>query len=258
MKTLPTVCVIGSQGRMGHSLGTRWRDAGYTVHGVDRVPEPEGPVLRQGDVANAVALADIVVLCVPVTALREVLALVVPTMRPEQLLMDVTSVKVRPVRWMEEAFAGPVIGTHPLFGPNPAPEALRTALVRGHGSTEAHAAWVEEMFHCFGCRTFWATAEEHDRGVALAQSLNFTVSAAFFATLAENEHVRDFLTPSFTRHLEAARKHLTQDTAMFCEFTGENPMFPEMVRQYREVLDRVAAGELADVAKEAAIWYGRG
>jgi prephenate dehydrogenase len=67
--------------------------------------------------------------------------------------------------------------------------------------------------------------------------------------------VRRFLTPSFKRHLEAARKHLTMDTEMFCEFTACNPCFADAVRQYERILARVASGDLRSVASEAARWY---
>ena len=254
-----TIALVGGGGAMGRMLGSFWTDAGYTVNSIDRREDPSGTLaLDSCDLEEGIDGADIVVISVPVTALCEVAARIAPHMRHGQLLVDVTSVKMRPMQWMEECYAGPVIGAHPLFGPNPAREFMRVPLVRGLRSSEENAAQAETLFTSIGCAVFWTTAREHDEGVALAQSLNFTVSAAFFATLAANPQARPFLTPSFTRHLEAARKHLTQDTAMFCEFTSENPMYQDVLCRYRETLDRAVSGGLAGMAEDAAVWYSGG
>jgi prephenate dehydrogenase len=89
----------------------------------------------------------------------------------------------------------------------------------------------------------------------LAQSLNFTISAAFFCALARHEGIEPFLTPSFKRHLEAARKHLTVDTDMFCAFTAMNPEYPKALARYQAILEEALAGDLARIAAEAAVWY---
>jgi prephenate dehydrogenase len=159
---------------------------------------------------------------------------------------------------MEESFSGEVVGAHPLFGPDPEPADMKVALVRGRRAGAESRALAQHLFRSMGCATFWTTAEEHDRKAGFAQSLNFTVSAAFFCALARQEGIRPFLTPSFRRAREAARKHLTVDAAMFCEFTALNPEFPEVLSGYRELLAGVAgAGTegLARLAAEAARWY---
>ena len=158
---------------------------------------------------------------------------------------------------MEKNFSGSVVGAHPLFGPRPRPEDRRTILVRGKNASSPHCDIAETLFTSLQSTIHWATAEEHDKGVAIAQTLNFTVSAAFFSTLAKEEDIRHFLTPSFKRHLEAARKHLTQDTAMFLEFSAMNPFFEEALSAYKSTLTRVAQGELPAVAKEAQQWYAK-
>jgi prephenate dehydrogenase len=203
------------------------------------------------------SLSRIVLLCVPVTALEAALREIAPHLGPDHLLMDITSVKTFPLRWMETAFSGQIVGAHPLFGPRPRPEEMRVALVRGARAGEAACREAERLFRRIGCATFWTTAEEHDAGVGLAQSLNFTVSAAFFCALARQGGIEPFLTPSLKRHLEAARKHLTVDTDMFCSFTSMNPEYPKVLDRYRAILEEALAGNLARIAAEAAVWYAK-
>lgn len=250
----PSIAIIGSQGRMGAMLSKRFAEAGFPVKGVDIIPQTAAPEATE-TLVSAVAHCHIVMLCVPAGALEAVLKGLAPLLRPDQLLMDITSVKSIPMALMEKAHQGPVIGSHPLFGPEPLPEDMRTILVQGKNASAKDCRMAEQLFSAITSRTHWATAEEHDKGVAIAQTLNFTVSAAFFCTLAEERNIRPFLTPSFKRHLEAARKHLTIDTAMFLEFSAMNPFCNTALDAYITTLERVKKGDLPQVAHQAQQWY---
>ena len=258
----PPVCVIGGRGGMGSMLMRELATAGYAVAGLDKTGRtdrtPDASPVREKEWEDAVGGSLIILLAVPATALRGALEKLAPLLTGKHILMDITSVKSLPMQWMEAAFSGPVIGSHPLFGPVPNAEDMRVALVRGQNAGAEACGHAEALFRRLRCATFWTTAEEHDTGVAFAQSLNFTVSAAFFCALARHEGIRPFLTPSFKRHLEAARKHLTQDTAMFLEFTALNPAFASVLGQYQSILTEAAAGNLATIAAQAASWYAEG
>lgn len=241
------IALVGHTGRMGSMLLGAWRAAGFHVEGVQSLP---GTPL-DGD---AVARAGIVMLAVPAGCLCEVMGRIAPFLGPEQLLMDITSVKVMPMLIMQEFHSGPVIGSHPLFGPAPAGGDMRAVLVKGRRCTDALAETAEALFTAIGATVFWAGAREHDHGVAFAQSLNFAMSTAFFSTMTRHRECLPFLTPSFKRHMEAARKHLTQDRAMFCEFTAHNPCFHEAVQAYCETLEQTLSN-LPGLAEEAAVWF---
>jgi prephenate dehydrogenase len=241
------ISIVGYRGKMGGMFSRSFQELGYTVYKVGRVMDESA--------ISALRQSKVVLLSVPVTAFEEVLRKISPYLQPEQALMDVTSVKFLPWNLMEEYFSGQVIAAHPLFGPVPNKADMKVALVRGKNAEDSACRGAELLFQRMGCATFWTTAAEHDRGVAFAQSLNFTVSAAFFCALARQKGIRPFLTPSFKRHLEAARKHLTVDTNMFCEFTAQNPAFKDVLNEYQGILSEVAAGNLAKVAEESALWY---
>lgn len=248
------IAVIGHQGRMGAMLMAYWRVAGHSVRGADRLTENAIP--REA-MQKAVHGADVVVLCVPALAMEAVLEHLAPLLSPSQVLCDITSVKVLPMRLMERYFAGPVVGTHPLFGPEHKPEDLHVALTPGKNAGAAHVRQIEELFEGFGCTTFVTSPEEHDRSVAFVQGLNFVSSAAYFASLAHRKELLPFLTPSFRRRLEGARKLLTEDADMFQGFTSANPMTGDAIHTFRLFLDLVERGGLADVARQARWWYDK-
>lgn len=262
-----SVVILGARGRMGQLLLRRWQEAG--------VPGPEGcgpngnnlevrgpdargldvPLTAQ-DMAQACAGATVVLCCIPAAALREALHVLIPHMPSDCVLADITSVKVYPMEIMEKLWPGPVVGTHPLFGPSPAPDMeLPVTISPGARATEEHVALVEGLFHRLGCRTFRTTAEQHDKAMAAIQGLNFISSLAYFATLAQHEELLPFLTPSFRRRQEAARKLLTEDAALFEGLFEANPYSQKLVRQYRNFLNIAAGGDINLLAARASWWW---
>ena len=244
------IALVGSRGRMGAMLCERWSEAGHTVAGID-LP------LTDDAFASALDGTDAAVLCIPAGALPETLHRLVPHMDGRQVLMDITSVKIRPLEQMEAAYTGPVVGTHPLFGPQPNATDLRVCITPGSRAGETEIALVESLFHDMGCTVFRSTAEEHDRASAAIQGLNFITNVAYFATLAHRDELLPYLTPSFRRRLDAARKMLTEDAALFEWLFEANPLSTEAVRRYRSFLNVAAGGDVNILVRQAAWWWER-
>lgn len=250
------IALIGNTGRMGAFFQQRFTTAGFGVRGVDR--EGTAP-LAHNVLQHACAGASVVLLCVPALALGDVIRAVVPYMEPHAVLADITSVKVRPMAHMEAAWTGPVVGTHPLFGPLPEltlPNAdMPVALTPGQHATPEAVACITDIFTRIGCRVFVTTAQEHDRAMAALQGLNFISSLAYFAALAGQKELLPFLTPSFVRRKDAAQKQLTEDAALFEGIFEANPYSQELVRQYRAYLNLAAAGDIGLLTQRAAWWW---
>lgn len=258
----PGLCIalVGHRGRMGAMLKGHWESAGLRVCGVDREEEetsasPESNLIRPEPLRAAVEEASVVVLSVPALVLPWLMNDLGSFLKNGQVLTDITSVKIHPMRQMESRYAGPVVGTHPLFGPLPSKDDLVTAITPGAKAAEEHIRLVESLFTVFGCKTFRTTAEEHDRGAAYVQGLNFVSSAAYLASLAQRDDLMPFLTPSFRRRLESAKKLLTEDADMFQGFTSANPLTADAIHTFRLFLDLVEGGGLPDVVRRARWWY---
>lgn len=210
------------------------------------------------NMAQACEGAAAVVCCVPAAALHTALQLLIPYMPPTCVLVDITSVKVQPMEIMEKLWHGPIVGTHPLFGPAPAPDMeLPVSISPGTRATEEHCALVEQLFQGMGCRTFRTTAEQHDEAMAAIQGLNFISSLAYFATLAQRDDLLPFLTPSFKRRQEAARKLLTEDAALFEGLFEANPYSQKLVRQFHNFLNIAASGDIDLLSARAAWWWDK-
>ena len=225
----------------------RLHDAGISASGADQP-------LADAGMDGLCAAADLVLLCVPIAAMPDALRALRPHLDMRRhVLADIASVKMRPMAQMQEMYTGPVVGTHPLFGPD-ASGALRVAVCPGAQAGEKHIRLVEEIFTRIGCAAFRTTAHNHDEAVAYIQGLNFVTSAAYFAALAEHPEFLPFLTPSFQRRKEAARTMLTVDGPLFEALFEANPAGQDAVRSYRSFLNLAAGGDLS-LLRERALWW---
>lgn len=241
--------IVGSTGRMGAMLLNRAQQAGLHAVGVDvpLTPEALAPACRDADLA---------LVCVPAAVFRQVITAVCPHLPPTAVLADITSVKEIPLRQMESAWQGPVVGTHPLFGPRPDPQADQpVTVVPGKHAEKTHVELTSGFFTAIGCRVFRSSAEKHDKAMARIQNMNFITSVAYFALLAGQEDLLPFITPSFRRRQNAARKMLTEDARMFAGLFEANPHSHEAVRQYRNMLNLAAAGDIDLLCQRAQWWW---
>jgi prephenate dehydrogenase len=70
------------------------------------------------DNVNVVKIADRVLICVPIENFESVVREIHSHVRPEQVLMDICSIKEKPVKIMHKYIkTGTTLGTHPVFGP---------------------------------------------------------------------------------------------------------------------------------------------
>jgi len=69
-----------------------------------------------------------VVLCVPISALKDVLKEIESLLKKDAVVVDVCSVKVYPSRWMKALLPETVsiLATHPIFGPDSAADSLKS------------------------------------------------------------------------------------------------------------------------------------
>ncbi|SEU29441.1 prephenate dehydrogenase/arogenate dehydrogenase family protein [Stigmatella erecta] len=177
--TPPTRVAVVGYGRFGRALGTLLVDSGMDFRAVDpaaAIPEPH----RAGSLAEAVQWAEIVVVAVPVPGLRPVLEALRPHLRASQLVLDVGSVKVKPVEALAAVLGTgvPWVGTHPLFGPLSlamAERPLRVVLCPNPLHPEATAR-ARRFYERLGCDIVEQTAENHDRVMAHTHALTFFVA----------------------------------------------------------------------------------
>jgi len=127
----------------------------------------------------------VVILCMPISAMRETLQQVAPLLREDALVVDVCSVKVYPVEWMRELLPATVsiLPTHPMFGPDSAASSLNGRKIVlcperiDSVQYEKIRAWLEKQ----GLVVIEATAQEHDEKIAVSLALTHFIGRSLSA-----------------------------------------------------------------------------
>lgn len=151
-----------------------------------------------GELADAVAETNLIILAVPVGAMPALLSAAIAAGLPKDCLVtDVGSVKVAPHRDLAPVLAhsgNPFIGSHPMAGSERNGLAAARSdlfqnaacLLTNDSSTSSDlCVALEDFWKFLGCRTKWLGASEHDRLVARISHLpHVTAAATVFAALS--------------------------------------------------------------------------
>jgi chorismate mutase/prephenate dehydrogenase len=234
-----TIAVIGGRGAMGALVARMFGDLGHSVLVADHETD-----LKPGDAAQ---VADVTVISVPIDVTEQVIREVGPRIRPESLLMDVTSVKSEPVRAMLAATGAGVVGTHPMFGPSVhSLQGQRVVICRGR--EDRWAQWVSAMFTARGLAVVETTPEHHDRMMATVQVLTHFQTQVHGLTLARlgaplTESLR-FTSPAYLMELYMGARHFAQSADLYGPIEMKNPATPSVTETYLKT-----ASEVADIVR---------
>ncbi|OYY74992.1 MAG: prephenate dehydrogenase [Gammaproteobacteria bacterium 28-57-27] len=205
------VCVIGS-GLIGGSLALALKQVGAVadVMGCGRNSATLQRALELGivdhystDIAEAVQGADMVVLSVPMLAMRDVLAQIEPVMQPGMIVTDVGSAKqsvIDDARAVLGDKLGQFVPAHPIAGTEKSgPDAAfaelfaqrRVIVTPLAENSEADVARVVAMWECVGAMVECMSAEHHDHVLAATSHLPHLLAFTLVDSLARMDESRE-------------------------------------------------------------------
>lgn len=227
-----TIGIIGGMGEMGRLFARFFGESGYRVLVSDRNGE-----YRNREVVEA---SDLVLFSVPLPQSVEVIRGLIPFVRSDQLLMDLTSLKVGPVREMLNSTAA-VLGLHPMFGGRISTFAGQTLVACPVRISEQDWAFLRGLFTRAGIRVKEATPEEHDRMMSIIQvlfhmttMLNGRVLRELGVDIAET---MDYTSPSYRLEINLLGRMFAQSAMLYSAITQMNPYTGEIIRHLRDGLD---------------------
>jgi prephenate dehydratase/prephenate dehydrogenase len=220
-----TVGIIGGKGKMGRLFADFFKQNGCKVFTSDI-----GTKLTNEKLA---AKCDVVIVSVPIDQTTSVIKKVVQHTQKGGLLMDLTSVKVNPVKAMLKS-KGEVIGLHPMFS--------ETTPMRGQTivmcpvRSKKWQAWTKKLFINAGLNIKTLTPKEHDKMMSQAQAL------VHFADIVFGDAMRELKTPVKTTlkytsiasdlKIAFAGRLLAQDPNLYGNIQIENPSTLKAIKAY--------------------------
>jgi prephenate dehydrogenase len=187
-----------------------------------------------------VARQDVVVLAVPFRQLRAVAREIAPHLKAGSLVVDVCSVKTKPLSVLAEELplTVDIVGTHPLFGPQSGRNGIEGRRIAVCPLRGRKAPILERFLRRqFGLTVSRMTALEHDREMAHVQGLTHLISRIVMAMdLPPVEHA----TATYA-HLETMVNTVRHDSdELFRTIVADNPFAGEVmlsfVRATKDVL----------------------
>ncbi len=223
---LGKVVIIGGQGQLGRLFGHMFSLSGYWVE-----------TLEQADWARAdeiLAGAGLVMVAVPIDITCQIIDRLgnLPT---HCLLVDVTSVKAAPLEHMLAVHQGPVLGLHPMFGPDVASLA-KQVIVCCQGRNPAASQWLLDQMTIWGARLQQVEAKAHDEAMTLIQALRHFATFAYGWHLSREQANLDRLlslsSPIYRLELAMVGRLFAQDPHLYADIILSSPQNLAMIRRY--------------------------
>ena len=197
------------------------------------------PVQRK-TAAEKVSNCDIIIFAVPWNSLSIVVAKLKRSIRPDAVIIDVMSVKQKPLALLKKEFNGhEILGTHPIFGPQSGKNGLKglPIVLSNVSFTKTHYAAVKRFLKkSLELKVIEQTAKEHDDDMAHVQGLTHLIGRAI-AQMNIKSHVTN--TKSYERLLELKSLIGDDSLELFKTIQNTNPEATKVRRSFQKQLDKI-------------------
>ncbi|GGP40440.1 T-protein [Shewanella saliphila] len=252
------VVIVGGEGKLGQLFTQMLTLSGYKVNSIDK-----------NDWQNADAIFDgagLVIVTVPINVTCEVIADKLTQLPEHCILADLTSIKQKPLAAMLEAHKGPVVGLHPMFGPDVGSLAKQVVVVC-HGREPQAYQWLLQQMEIWGARIVEAEAERHDKAMQLVQAMRHFSTFVYGLNLckeeADIESLLQFSSPIYRLELAMVGRLFAQDPELYADIIfaqqGSQHAISDYLDNYRDALTMLKAGnrqEFVTQFQRVAKWFG--
>lgn len=221
----PVIGIIGGKGKMGNYFANFFERNKYKVLISDRKTRLSNKKLA--------SKADVVIVSVPIERTEEVIRQIAPYVKESSLLMDLTSVKEKPMKAMEKC-RGSYLGCHPLFGPTASIHGQVMILCPGKGVIWHR--WLKKLLEDNGAIVRELTPQKHDELMSYIQTLIHFSDIALVDTLRKSGiPIKEFIkypSPVYMMELYMVGRILNQDPKLYASIQLSNPANIKAVGSY--------------------------
>ncbi|MDP2557583.1 bifunctional chorismate mutase/prephenate dehydrogenase [Photobacterium damselae subsp. piscicida] len=226
--TLRPIVVVGGYGQLGGLFCRLFELSGYQVRKLGS---------QDWDWADELLSdAGMVVVTVPINLTVDVISQL-NALPDDCILADLTSIKSEPLQAMLEVHSGPVLGLHPMFGPDISSLA-KQVIVYCDGRNPEEYQWLLEQFQIWGASLNRISAIEHDQGMTLIQALRHFTSFVYGVHLAEEDPNLDQLlslsSPIYRLELAMVGRLFAQDAELYADIIMSSPQNLAMIQRFHQ------------------------
>ena len=251
------IVVVGGAGALGKIFVDMFKRSGYSVQ-----------LLELNDWPNADTILDdagLVLVAVPIKLTESIISRLT-NLPLNCVLVDITSTKQKPLAAMMAAHKGPVLGLHPMFGPDIA-SLVKQVVVVCHGRNAEEYEWLLKQIRIWGGILQQTTAKEHDDAMVFIQVMRHFCSFVFGAHLAgENpplERLIALSSPIYRLELAMVGRLFAQDPSLYADIIFNNvdsvDLLKRFIGRFEQAITLVEEGNKSEFIKQFSqigSWFG--
>ncbi|MCF2946704.1 bifunctional chorismate mutase/prephenate dehydrogenase [Paraglaciecola aquimarina] len=251
------IVVIGGAGALGRIFVDMFKRSGYPVEILEKDDWPNADQLFDG--------AGLVLVAVPIKLTESTISRL-KALPKDCILADITSTKEKPLAAMMQAHKGPVVGLHPMFGPDVS-SLVKQVVVVCHGRNTSSYAWLLEQIRIWGAILQEVDAKEHDDAMVFIQVMRHFCSFVFGSHLAsanpDLQRLVSLSSPIYRLELSMVGRLFAQDPALYADIIFDNKdsllRLTEFSEKFTQALNMVEKGNKGEFIKQffkVGAWFG--
>jgi len=251
------VVIVGGKGQLGSIFVDLFKRSSYQV-----------AIIEQEDWPNSNAiLADacLVIVAVPIRLTSSVIHHL-RGLPDDCVLADFTSIKESPLFEMMKTHKGPVVGLHPMFGPD-VTGLIKQTIIVCDGREKEKYQWLLKQFQVWGAKTYSVSAHEHDQAMSMVQVMrHFSTIAYGYHLMSEGADIENLVnmsSPIYRLELIMVGRLFAQDPILYSDIIFSNPdnitMMKRFAYRFLELLEDVETDDkesFVSMFKQVSHWFG--
>ena len=167
---------------------------------------------------------------------------------------------------MLASHSGPVVGLHPMFGPDVGSLAKQVVVVC-HGRGREQYEWLLEQIGIWGARLVEADAQQHDKAMQLVQAMrhfsSFVYGLNLYREAADIDNLLQFSSPIYRLELAMVGRLFAQSPELYADiiFAQQESLtaIGDYLDNYAQALELLKRGDRQGFIREfeeVAAWFG--
>ena len=251
------VVIIGGAGQLGAIFVDLFQRSSYQVTVLEQDDWPKSNVI--------LADASVVIVAVPIRLTAMIISKL-NALPQDCILADVTSIKESPLYEMMKVHKGPVVGLHPMFGPDVS-GIIKQTIITCEGRFPQQYNWLLEQFKVWGANVYPVQAHEHDNAMSLVQVMrHFSTIAYGYHLMAEGADIAQLVelsSPIYRLELIMVGRLFAQDPILYSDIIFANPdniaMMKRFAYRFLELLKDVESNDknsFVGMFEQVSDWFG--
>ncbi|WP_103664271.1 bifunctional chorismate mutase/prephenate dehydrogenase [Gracilimonas amylolytica] len=229
------ILFVGGEGGMGSLYKRVAEQTGHVTYSIDKS--------NWYELEELAPELDMVIVTVPIKVTEGVIERLSGRLNKDTILADFTSNKTAPIEAMLVAHEGPVVGLHPMHGPDV--QNLSKQLMVFCGARESEKAkWFIDQCELWGMRVIEADPEKHDHVMHLVQGLRHFVALLHGSFMEEYDlnpnDMLDYSSPIYRAELMMTGRIFAQDAELYADIVFANKERRDLLLKFFEHHQKLA------------------